>query len=60
MRCSREAGQRAIFDQYGNYVYTIVYSKLHAYGTHEDIEECVSDVFAKIFMSFDADHEGSL
>jgi RNA polymerase sigma factor (sigma-70 family) len=60
IRSSREASQRVIFDQYSNYVYTIVYSKLHSCGTHEDIEECVSDVFAKIFMSFDADHEGSL
>ena len=57
---SKEAGQRAIFDQYSNYVYTIVYSKLHTCGTYEDIEECVSDVFAKIFMCLDINHEGSL
>ena len=60
LRRSKEAGQRAIFDQYSNYVYTIVYSKLRTCGTYEDVEECVSDVFAKIFMSLDVEHEGSL
>ncbi|MCR5480276.1 MAG: hypothetical protein K6F27_10530 [Ruminococcus sp.] len=57
LRRSKEAGQRAIFDQYSNYVYTIVYSKLRTCGTYEDVEECVSDVFAKIFMSLDVEQE---
>ncbi len=57
---SKKEGHRAIFQQYGNYVYTIVYSKLRSCATHEDIEECVSDVFAEIFMHLDTDKEGSL
>lgn len=57
---SKKEGHRAVFQQYGNYVYAIVYSKLRSCATHEDIEECVSDVFAEIFMHLDTDHEGSL
>ena len=57
---SKKEWHRAIFQQYGNYVYTIVYSKLRSCATHEDIEECVSDVFAEIFMHLDTDKEGSL
>lgn len=43
---------RALFDEYYSYVYTVVLSKLHGYS-HEDVEECVSDVFAEVFMSLD-------
>jgi len=34
-----------LISEYGNYVYTIVFSRLRNCGTSEDIEECVSDVF---------------
>ena len=52
-RQSEDNAYRVLFDEYGDYVYTIVYSKLHSSGSREDIEECVSDVFAKIFFSYD-------
>ncbi len=57
---SKKEGHRAVFDQYSNYVYTIVYSKLHGCASREDIEECVSDVFAQCFRHCDTDMEGSL
>ncbi len=44
---------RQLMDQYGRYVYTIIYNKLRSTGTKEDIEECFSDVFADIFTAVD-------
>lgn len=44
-------GRRAIFDEYYNYVYTIVCGRLRGCGSHEDFEECVSDVFAEVFSA---------
>ena len=50
---SPDKAQRALFDEYLNYVYSIVYNKLRSCGNREDIEECVGDVFAAVFMSYD-------
>lgn len=50
---SRDAAQNALFEEYFNYVYAIVYNKLRSCGTHEDIEECVSDVFSAIFINYE-------
>jgi len=44
---------RALVKEYGRDVYAIVYNKLRGCGTNEDIEECVSDVFADIFIKFE-------
>ena len=52
----REA-QNTLFDEYFNYVYTIVFNKLRSCAAKEDIEECVSDVFADVFEYFDKDSE---
>lgn len=61
-RQSEDAAYRALFDEYGDYVYTIVYNKLHSSGSREDIEECVSDVFARVFFSYDtsSDYAGDM
>ena len=48
---------RQLMDQYGRYVYTIVYNKLRSCGTREDIEECVSDIISDLFIA--ADREGA-
>ena len=50
---SPDTAQKALFDEYLNYVYSIVYNKLRSCGSREDIEECVGDVFAAVFMSYD-------
>ena len=47
------AAQKALFDEYLNYVYSIVFNNLRSCGSREDIEECVGDVFAAVFMSYD-------
>ncbi|MCR4638544.1 sigma-70 family RNA polymerase sigma factor [Ruminococcus sp.] len=44
---------RAVFDKYCNYVYTISLSVLKSCGNREDVEECVSDVFMKIYKHLD-------
>lgn len=46
-------GHQALFDEYCNYVYAVVINVLRGSGSREDIEECVSDAFAKIFRSYD-------
>ena len=52
---------RALFDEYCNYVYAIVSGKLKSCAVREDIEECVSDVFAEIFRLCEKNiHEGDL
>ncbi|MBR3025030.1 MAG: sigma-70 family RNA polymerase sigma factor [Oscillospiraceae bacterium] len=41
---------KLFFDEYYNYVGTIVLNHLRNVGSIEDIEECISDVFAKTFF----------
>lgn len=41
---------RRFYNEYKNYVYTIVFNRLRSIALAEDIEECVSDVFADIFL----------
>ena len=48
---------RALMKEYGRYVYSIVFNKLRSCGTQEDIEECVCDVFADIFIKFEYDEK---
>lgn len=55
MRYSVSDCHRALVKEYGRYVYAIVYNKIRSCGTKEDIEECVSDVFADIFMKCEFD-----
>lgn len=62
LRQSEQTGHAALFREYGGYVYAIVYGKLRGCGSREDAEECVSDVFAEVFRSYDSDstHDGDL
>lgn len=52
---SPAACHKALVREYGRYVYAIVYNKLRSCGSNEDIEECVSDVFADIFLKCELD-----
>lgn len=40
-----------IIEQYGNYVYAVAANKLCRCAVAEDIEDCVSDIFAEIFQN---------
>ena len=57
---SRKEGFRILFQQYKGYVYAIVWNRICKVGSHEDAEECVSDVFTDIFRQFDQIEEGKL
>ena len=59
-RQSPDAGARALFDTYYNYVYAIVYRCISGTGTREDVEECVSDVFLEVLDRLPGIGEGSL
>ena len=48
---SREEAHKALFEAYCNYVYTIVFNRLRSCASREDIDECVCDVFADVFLS---------
>ena len=50
---SQKEGFRALFEEYKSYVYAVVWNRIGRVGTKEDAEECVSDVFAEIFLHFD-------
>ena len=54
---SKETAQRKLFEEYFNYVYTVVLSKLRNCASREDIEECVGDVFADIYIYYDEGKE---
>lgn len=55
MQRSADECHKILVREYGRYVYAIVYNKLRSCGTEEDIEECVSDVFADLFMKCEFD-----
>jgi len=54
LKKSPRKAHKALFDEYCNYVYTIVYNKLNSFS-REDTEECVSDIFAEIFLDYDSE-----
>lgn len=43
----------ALFEEYCDYVYAIVYNKLRSVASREDMEECASDIFSDVFFGFD-------
>lgn len=53
LKRSPHEAHSALLSDYGSYVYAIVYNKLRSCGTAEDVEECVSDVFADLFLAID-------
>ena len=46
---SPEEAYDALFNAYCDYVHAIIFNRLRSVASREDIEECVSDVFADIF-----------
>ncbi len=60
LRTSSKQAHQALISEYGNYVYTVVWDKLRNCAAREDAEECVSDIFAEIFLHCNSDSEGSL
>ena len=52
-RRSPDKAYDALFEAYCDYVHAIVFNKLRSVASREDIEECVSDIFADIFLGYD-------
>ena len=50
MRETPPQGQKALFDKYYRYVYTIVQRILKDFGSSDDCDECTIDVFASLMM----------
>ena len=53
LEISSEQAHRKLFEIYCNYVYTIVFNRLRSCASHEDIEECICDVFADVYIYYD-------
>lgn len=49
---SPKLAHEKLFGEYYNYVRTIAFNRLRSTGTSEDVEECISDIFAQIFFTF--------
>lgn len=60
MQHQPDQGRQALFETYYHYVYAIAFRRINGIGTHEDVEECVIDVFLEIFARFDTIGSGSL
>ena len=56
-RLSTETAHKELFEEYCSYVYTIVYNRLRSCVSREDIEECVCDVFADVYIYYDDSKE---
>lgn len=52
-RRSPDEAYDTLFECYCDYVHAIVFNKLRSLASREDIEECVSDIFADIFFGYD-------
>lgn len=53
---SKDKAYDSLFEEYCNYVYAIVYNRLRNIASREDMEECVSDIFADVFFGYTEDN----
>lgn len=60
MREAPPQGQKALFDKYYRYVYTIVQRILKGFGSADDCDECTIDVFASLMMKLKSSEISSL
>ncbi len=59
LKKSPDKAYDALFESYCDYVYAIAYNKLRSVASREDIEECVSDIFADVFFGYNENSEFS-
>jgi RNA polymerase sigma-70 factor (ECF subfamily) len=55
----RDKAHQSLYDEYINYVYTIVFNRLRSCGTREDMGECVTDIFYEVFTHYDESRAAS-
>ena len=46
-------GSEALYKQYSQYIYAIVFRILRDCGSREDVEDCFAETFAEIIRRFD-------
>lgn len=51
LQSSPRKAHEMLFNEYYSYVRAIAFNRLHS-SANEDIEECISDIFAEVFFSF--------
>lgn len=56
---SKDTAFRMLFDEYCNYVYTIVFNRLRSCAEKEDMDECVVDIFADVFAGYNSEKQFS-
>ena len=49
---SQKQAHELLFNEYYSYVRAIAFNRLRSVGSTEDVEECISDIFARIFFTF--------
>jgi len=54
-RRSPDLAYDELFEAYCDYVHAVAFNKLRSVASREDIEECVSDIFADIFFGYDTE-----
>lgn len=45
---------RTLIKEYGGYVYAVAFNKLRSVCSKEEVDECVSDVFAEVFLKYES------
>lgn len=53
LAADRNRAHQALYDEYINYVYTIVFNRLRSCGIRADMDECISDIFYEVFAHYD-------
>ena len=53
-------GSEALYKQYSQYIYAIVFRILRDCGSREDVEDCFAETFAEIIRRFDNIHGTTL
>ncbi|MBR3630429.1 MAG: sigma-70 family RNA polymerase sigma factor [Oscillospiraceae bacterium] len=57
MKSSLNDGAKALYQQYAQYVYAIIFRILRDCGTREDVEDCFAETFAEVIQRFDSIRE---
>lgn len=60
MSCDSQKGSEALYKQYSQYIYAIIFRILRDCGSREDMEDCFAETFAEIVRRFDNIHSDAL
>ena len=60
MSCDLQKGSEALYKQYSQYIYAIIFRILRDCGSQEDVEDCFAETFAEIVRRFENIHGSAL